>query len=105
MKDIGDQTLFVSKHFNVSFSETSVSKYKENKIYMSESLYGDPYDLVHRLEIIDIATGASEVKLVQEKMQGSEALGWIRLNLWKGGTLMFFKGLLLQILILGQARL
>ena len=50
---------------------------------MSEPLYGDPYDLVHRLEIIDIATGASEVKLVQEKMQGSEALGWIRPNLWK----------------------
>ena len=29
---------------------------------MSESLYGDPYDLVHRLEIVDIATGASESK-------------------------------------------
>ena len=81
MRDIGDQTLFVSKHFNESFSGTSVSKYKENTIYMSESLYGDPYDLVHRLEIIDIATGASEVKPVQKKMQGSEALGWIRPNL------------------------
>ena len=34
VRDIGDQTLFVSKHFNESFSETSVSKYKENKIYM-----------------------------------------------------------------------
>ena len=45
---------------------------------MSEPLYGDPYDLVHRLEIVDIATGASEVKPVQEKMQDSEALGWIR---------------------------
>ena len=105
VRDIGDQTLFVSKHFNENFSETSVSKYKENKIYMSEPLYGDPYDLVHRLEIVDIATGTSEVKLVQKKMQGSEALDWIRPNLWKGGTLMFFKGLLLQILILGQARL
>ena len=70
---------------------------------MSEPFYGDPYDLVHRLEIVDIATGASEVKPVQEKMQGSEALCWIQPNLWKGGTLMFFKGLLLQILILGQA--
>ena len=40
---------------------------------MSEPLYGDPYDLVHRLEIVDIATGASEVKPVQKKMQGSEA--------------------------------
>ena len=48
---------------------------------MSEPLYVDPYDLVHRLEIVDIATGASEVKPVQEKMQGSEALGWIRPNL------------------------
>ncbi|XP_066368195.1 putative F-box protein At5g55150 [Miscanthus floridulus] len=83
VRDIGDQTLFVSKHFNESSSGTSVSKYKENKIYMSEPLYGDPYDLVHRLEIVDIATGASEVKPVQEKMQGSEALGWIRPNLWK----------------------
>ena len=72
---------------------------------MSEPLYGYPYDLVHRLEIVDIATVASEVKPVQKKMQGFEALGWIRPNLWKGGTLMFFKGLLLQILILGQARL
>ena len=70
---------------------------------MSEPLYGDPYDLVHRLKIVDIATGASEVKPVQEKMQGSETLGWIRPNLWKGGTLMFFKGLLLEIHILGQA--
>ena len=67
MKDIGDQTLFVSKHFNESFSGTSVSKYKENKIYMSEPLYGDPYDLVHRLEIVDIATGASKVKSPSEK--------------------------------------
>ena len=50
---------------------------------MSEPLYGDPYDLVHQLEIFDIATGTSEVKPVQEKMQGSEALGWIRPNLWK----------------------
>ena len=48
---------------------------------MSEPLYGDPYDLVHQLEIVDIATGASEVKPVQKKMQGSEALGWIRPNL------------------------
>ncbi|XP_066348011.1 uncharacterized protein [Miscanthus floridulus] len=45
VSDIGDQTLFVSKHFNESFSGTSVSKYKENKIYMFEPLYGDPYDL------------------------------------------------------------
>ena len=67
----------LSKHFNKSFSGISVSKYKKNKIYMSEPLYGDPYDLVHRLEIVDIATGASKVKPVQEKMQGSEALGWI----------------------------
>ena len=77
MRDIGDQTLFVSKHFNESFSGTSVSKYKKNKIYMFEPLYGDPYDLVHRPEIVDIAIGASEVKPVQEKMQGSEALCWI----------------------------
>ena len=83
MRDIGDHTLFVSKHFNENFSGTSVSKYKENKIYMSESLYGDPYDWVHWLEIVDIATDASEVKLVQKKMQGSKALGWIRPNLWK----------------------
>ncbi|XP_066361137.1 putative F-box protein At5g55150 [Miscanthus floridulus] len=68
VRNIGDQTLFVSKYFTESFSGTSVSKYKENKIYMSEPLYGHPYDLVHRLEIVDIATGASEVKLVQEKM-------------------------------------
>ena len=71
------QTLFVSKHFNESFSGTSVSKYEQNKIYMSEPLYGDPYDLVHRLEIVDIATGASEVKPVQKKMQSSEPIGWI----------------------------
>ena len=77
MRDIGDQTLFVSKYFNERFSGTSVSMYKETKIYMSEPLYGDPYDLVHRLEIVDIGTGASEVKPVQEKMQGSEASGWI----------------------------
>ena len=37
---------------------------------MSELLYGDPYDLVHRLEIVDIATGASEVKPVQKKDAG-----------------------------------
>ena len=37
---------------------------------MSEPLYGDPYDLVHRLEIVDIATGASEVKPVQKKDAG-----------------------------------
>ncbi|XP_066392435.1 uncharacterized protein [Miscanthus floridulus] len=61
VRDIGDQTLFVSKHFNESFNGPSVSKYKENKIYMSEPLYGDPYN-VHRLEIVDIATDASEVK-------------------------------------------
>ena len=60
VRDIGDQTLFVSKHFNESFSGTSVSMYEENKIYMSKPLYGDPYDLVHRLEIIDIATRASK---------------------------------------------
>ncbi|XP_066333540.1 uncharacterized protein [Miscanthus floridulus] len=83
VRDIGDQTLFVSKYFNESFSGISVSKYKENKIYMSEPLYGDSYDLVHRLKIVDIATSASKVKSVQEKMQGSEALGWIRPNLWK----------------------
>jgi hypothetical protein len=83
VRGIGDQTLFVCKHFNESFSGISVSKYKETKIYMSELLYGDPYDLVHQLEIVDIATGASEVKPVQEKMQGFEALGWIRSNLWK----------------------
>ena len=69
------KTLFMSKHFNESFSGTSVSKCKENKIYMSEPLYGDPYDLVHRLEIIDIAIGASKVKPVHKKMQVSEALG------------------------------
>ena len=69
VRDISDQTLFMSKHFNESFSGTSVSKYKENKVYMSEPLYGDPYDLVHHLEIVDIATGTSEVKPVHEKMQ------------------------------------
>ena len=83
MKDMGDQTLFVSKHFNERFSGTSVSKYKENNIYISVPLYGDPYDLVHRLEIVDIATSVSEMKPVQEKMQGSKALVWIRPNLWK----------------------
>ena len=50
---------------------------------MSESLYVDSYDLVHRLEIIDIATGASEVKPVQKKMHDFKALDWIRPNLWK----------------------
>ena len=64
VRDIDDQTLFVSKPFNESFSEISVSKYKKNKIYMSEPLYGDSYDLVHRPEIVDIVTGASEVKPV-----------------------------------------
>ena len=39
-----------------------VYQYKENKIYMSEPLYEDPYDLVYRLEIINIATSISEVK-------------------------------------------
>ncbi|XP_066392733.1 uncharacterized protein [Miscanthus floridulus] len=73
VRDIDDQALFVFKYFNESFSGISVSKYKENKIYMSEPLYGDSYDLVYRLEIVDIATGASEVKPVQENMQGSEA--------------------------------
>ncbi|XP_066383854.1 putative F-box protein At5g55150, partial [Miscanthus floridulus] len=34
VRDISDQTLFVSKYFNESFSGTNVSKYKENKIYM-----------------------------------------------------------------------
>ncbi|XP_066320406.1 F-box protein SKIP23-like [Miscanthus floridulus] len=81
VRDIGDQTLFVSKHFNESFSGTSISKYKENKIYISEPLYGDSYDLIHRLEIVDITTSASEVKPVQKKIQSYEALGWIRSDL------------------------
>lgn len=106
VRDIGDRTLFVSKHFKGGFSGTSVSMYKENKIYMSEPLYGDPYDLVHRLEIVDISTGTSEVKPVHEKtMQGSEALGWIRPNLWKGGRMMFLiqRFITSNTHILGQA--
>ena len=87
VKDVGDLTLFVSKNFSESFSGTSVSKYKKNIIYFSEPLYGDPFDLAHRLEIADVAASASKVmKPFSEKMLGSEALGWIRPNLWKGGT-------------------
>ncbi|XP_025815544.1 F-box protein SKIP23-like [Panicum hallii] len=85
VKDVGDLTLFVSKNFSESFSGTSVSKYKKNIIYFSEPLYGDPFDLAHRLEVADIAAGTSKVKKpFSEKMLGSEALGWIRPNLWKG---------------------
>ena len=80
MRDISDQTLFVSKHFNESFSGTSVSKYKEDKIYMSEPLYGDPYNLVHRLEIVDIATGAYEVKPRLDSTQSLEALEFVSLR-------------------------
>ncbi|CAL4950023.1 unnamed protein product [Urochloa decumbens] len=85
VKDVGDLTLFVSKCFSESFSGTSVSKYKKNSIYFSEPLYGDPYDLAHRLEIIDIAAGTSKVKPLHGKMHNSDALGWIRPNLWKRG--------------------
>ncbi|CAL4976456.1 unnamed protein product [Urochloa decumbens] len=85
VKDVGDLTLFVSKSFSESFSGTSVSKYKKNIIYFSEPLYGDPYDFAHRLEIVDIAAGTSKVKPLHEKMKGSEAVGWIRPNLWKRG--------------------
>ncbi|OEL15498.1 hypothetical protein BAE44_0023483 [Dichanthelium oligosanthes] len=77
VKDVGDLTLFVSKYFSGSFSGTSVSKYQKNSIYISEPLYGDPYDLAHRLEIVDIAAGTSQVKPFHEKLQGSEALGGI----------------------------
>ncbi|RCV25354.1 hypothetical protein SETIT_5G159800v2 [Setaria italica] len=83
VKDVGDLTLFVSKCFSESFSGTSVSKYKKNSIYFSEPLYGDPYDFAHRFEIVDIAAGTSKVKTFHENMQGSEALGWIRPNLWE----------------------
>ncbi|CAO2192502.1 unnamed protein product [Urochloa humidicola] len=85
VKDVGGLTLFVSKCFSESFSGTSVSKYKKNSIYFNEPLYGDPYDLAHRLEIVDIDAGTSKVKPFHEKLQGSEALGWIRPNLWKRG--------------------
>ncbi|CAO2180026.1 unnamed protein product [Urochloa humidicola] len=85
VKDVGGLTLFVSKCLGESFSGTSVSKYEKNNIYFNDPLYGDPYDLAHRLEIVDIDAGTSKVKAFHEKMQGSEALGWIRPNLWKRG--------------------
>ncbi|KAL6656450.1 hypothetical protein ACP70R_007276 [Stipagrostis hirtigluma subsp. patula] len=81
--DVGDLALFVSKQFSSSFSGVSVSKHRRNSIYFSEPLYGDQ----DRLEIVDIAAGTSELEPVHEKMHSSEALCWIRPNLWKGDGL------------------
>ncbi|XP_062199881.1 F-box protein SKIP23-like [Phragmites australis] len=87
VEDVGDVTLFISKEFSDNFSGTSVSKYRRNNIYFSEPLYEDQNDWKHRLEIVDIATGTSEVLPFLEKMQRSEALCWIRPNPWKRGGL------------------
>jgi len=84
VKDASDMTLFVSKHFRHSFAGTSASMLKRNSVYFSEPLYGDQKHFAHCLEIADIATGTSEVKLFQEKVQAFEALGWIRPNFWRG---------------------
>ena len=83
VKDASDLTLFVSKHFRHSFAGTSASMLKRNSVYFSEPLYGDQKHFAHCLEIADIATGTSEVKLFQEKVQAFEALGWIRPNFWR----------------------
>nr|CAB3454176.1 unnamed protein product [Digitaria exilis] len=71
--------------FRYGFAGTSVSGLKRNGVYFSEPLYGDQYDLAHSMEIADIATGISEVKTFHPKMQGLDALGWFRPNLWRGG--------------------
>jgi hypothetical protein len=84
VQDAGDLTLFVSKHFRHSFAGTSASMLKRNRIYFFEPLYGDQNHFAHCLEIADIATGTSEVKLFQEKAQAFEALGWIRPNFSRG---------------------
>ncbi|KAF8759322.1 hypothetical protein HU200_010362 [Digitaria exilis] len=85
VNDAGDLTLFVSMDFRYGFAGTSVSGLKRNGVYFSEPLYGDQYDLAHSMEIADIATGISEVKTFHPKMQGLDALGWFRPNLWRGG--------------------
>ncbi|CAL5086939.1 unnamed protein product [Urochloa decumbens] len=85
VNDAGDLTLFVSIHCRHSFAGTSVSSFERNSVYFSEPLYEDHRDPAHRLEIADIATGASEVKPpFHQKVQDFEALGWIRPNLWRG---------------------
>nr|TKW34522.1 hypothetical protein SEVIR_2G312000v2 [Setaria viridis] len=85
VKDAGDLTLFVSTHFRHSFGGTSVSRFKRNSVYFSDPPYGDQDYLGHSLEIANIATGKSEVtKPFHPKVQGFEALGWIRPNLWRG---------------------
>ena len=61
VRDVGDLTLFVSKNLSESFSGTSVSKYRKNTIYFSEPLYGDPFELTHRLEIADIAAACRHI--------------------------------------------
>ncbi|KAL6844925.1 hypothetical protein ACP4OV_025584 [Aristida adscensionis] len=86
--DAGDRTLLVSKQFRSScFSGPGVSEYSSNSVYFSEPLYGDQGDLHHRLEIVDIADGTSELEEpFAEKMRGSsEALFWIRPSMWKRG--------------------
>ncbi|XP_062203818.1 uncharacterized protein LOC133906041 [Phragmites australis] len=86
VNDVSDWTLFVSEHFIDSFSGTSIFKYKRNKIYFSEPLYGDEYDLSYRLETIDIATDTSKVTALHQKLQGSQAQGWFLPNQWQRGA-------------------
>uniref|UniRef100_A0A0E0I8L2 KIB1-4 beta-propeller domain-containing protein n=1 Tax=Oryza nivara TaxID=4536 RepID=A0A0E0I8L2_ORYNI len=75
--DAGDMAMFMSKNFNSGFGGASVSKIKSNCIYLSEPTYGSD----HSPELVDISTGMSE-KIACPTMKGSEALCWIRPNLW-----------------------
>jgi hypothetical protein len=85
VKDAGDLTLFVSTNLRHSFGGTSVSRFKRNSVYFSDPPYGDQDYWGHSLEIANIATGKSEVTMpFHPKVQGFEALGWIRPNLWRG---------------------
>ncbi|KAF0907106.1 hypothetical protein E2562_014706 [Oryza meyeriana var. granulata] len=81
--EASDFALFVSKDFNMGFGGASVSKIKRNCIYLSEPMYSDHgEDSDHSPEIVDIATGTSDEISYPITMEGSEALCWIRPNLW-----------------------
>ncbi|KAL6846598.1 hypothetical protein ACP4OV_024046 [Aristida adscensionis] len=79
--DAGDRTLLLSPQFSSScFGWPSMSEYKSNTVYYSEPLYRDKEDVHHRLEIVNISDGTSVLSEAfgVKKMQGSDAMFWIR---------------------------
>ncbi|KAM0877019.1 hypothetical protein ACQ4PT_035802 [Festuca glaucescens] len=72
-------TIFVSNNFMASFGGASVPGLEPNSVCFSEPLYGRPD---HQLEITKISNGRSQLLPYHPRIQGSEALCWIKPNLW-----------------------